>query len=90
MDTCQEAVSKNTYILFGTYFSFRYNIGTTWEVPEEIKFASLKHGVGLSVGLETPIGPAKFAAGEAFYFRKDPFMLVRGYLHLYFTIGVKI
>jgi NTE family protein len=77
-------------ILFDTYFSFRYDLGTTWEVPEEIKFASLRHGAGLSIGLDTPIGPARFSAGESFYFRQDPYMVVWGYLHLYFSIGVRI
>jgi NTE family protein len=77
-------------ILFDTYFSFRYDLGTTWEIPEAIKFASLRHGAGFSVGLDTPIGPASFSAGEAFYFTKDPFRVVWGYLHLYFSIGVRI
>ena len=77
-------------ILFDTYFSFRYDLGTTWEIPEAIKFASLRHGAGFSVGLDTPIGPASFSAGEAFYFTKDSFRVVWGYLHLYFSIGVRI
>jgi NTE family protein len=77
-------------ILFDTYFSFRYDLGATWKTPETIKFSSLRHGVGLSLGLDTPIGPTCFSAGEAFYFTKDPYMLVWGYLHLYFSIGVRI
>ncbi len=77
-------------ILFDTYFSFRYNLGTTWEYPEAIKFATLRHGVGFSIGLDTPIGPAKFSLGEAFFFTKKPFKTIFGYMLMYFSIGVKI
>ena len=77
-------------ILFDTFFSFRYNLGTTWEYPEEIKFSSLKNGAGISLGVDTPIGIAKVSAGEAFYLRRNPLSVIWGYLHLYFSIGVKI
>ena len=77
-------------ILFDTYFSFRYDIGSTWPSPEEIQFSELKHGVGLTAGLDSPVGPVKFSAGQAFYFQDDPFRTVWGYLHLYFSIGVEL
>jgi len=77
-------------ILFDTFLSFRYNLGTTWEYPEEIKFESLKNGAGISFGVDTPIGIAKVSAGEAFYFHRNPVSVIWGYLHLYFSIGIKI
>ncbi|MBR9974637.1 MAG: patatin-like phospholipase family protein, partial [Bacteroidetes bacterium] len=45
-------------ILFDTYLSLRYNIGRTWENPELIRIKDLRHGIGLQLGLDTPIGPA--------------------------------
>lgn len=77
-------------VIFDTYFSFRYDVGSTWPTPESIKFSDLKHGMGLTIGLDTPIGPAKFSAGEAFNFRDNPAKIVWGYLHLYFSIGVQL
>ena len=77
-------------IFFDTYFLLRYDLGSVWEVPESIKFESLKHGVGATLGINTPIGPAKLAIGELFYFIKSPSAVVVGYPHLYFSIGVNI
>jgi NTE family protein len=77
-------------IFFDTFLTFRYDLGSVWEVPESIKFQSLKHGIGSSVGVNTPIGPAKIAVGEMFYFRKSPNSVIYGYPHLYFSIGVNI
>lgn len=77
-------------ILFDSFLTFRYDLGSVWEIPETIKFESLKHGIGTSLGINTPIGPAKIAVGEMFYFQKSPNIIIYGYPHLYFSIGVNI
>ncbi len=77
-------------IFFDTFLTLRYDLGSVWEVPESIKFQSLKHGIGSGIGVNTPIGPAKIAIGEMFFFRKSPNSIIYGYPHLYFSIGVNI
>lgn len=79
-------------ILFDSYLRFRYDLGMISKVPEEIKFNTLRHGVGLELAIDTPIGPAYFSAGQAFFFNKDlpenPLQL--GPLLLYFQIGYEL
>jgi len=58
-------------LLFDTYARIRYDLGSLSEVPEEIKFSSLLHGVGLELALDTPIGPAVFGTGKGFYFNSS-------------------
>ncbi len=79
-------------ILFDTYVSVRYDIGRTWANPELIKIEDLRHGAGMVLGLDTPIGPADFAVGRSFYFlRNNLSNPVRwGPLNLYFSIGVEL
>ncbi len=77
-------------IFFDTYFSFRYDIGSVWEKPEKIRLASLKHGLGASLVLDTPLGPAKFSVGKSFYFIKNPNTVVLGPYIMYFSLGVKL
>ncbi|MBR9979344.1 MAG: BamA/TamA family outer membrane protein, partial [Bacteroidetes bacterium] len=79
-------------ILFDAYLSMRYDLGRTWANPELVKLEDLRHGVGLQLGLDTPIGPADFAVGRSFYFlRANPVTPVKwGPVHLYFTIGARL
>ncbi len=79
-------------IFFDTFLSLRYDIGRAWVLPEEITFSDLMHGVGLSLGLDTPIGPADFGLGRAFLFpRSDVSATVRtSPVYLYFSIGVGV
>jgi NTE family protein len=77
-------------ILFDTYFSIRYDIGSVWVLPEEIKISKLKHGIGTALALDTPLGPAKFSLGKSFYFVKDPASVIYGPLLLYFKIGMQL
>jgi NTE family protein len=53
-------------ILFDSYATVRYDLGRTWEIPEQIKFDALRHGIGVAIGLDTPIGPADFGIGRSF------------------------
>jgi NTE family protein len=75
-----------------TYFKARYDFGSIWEIPEQIRLRDLRHGIGLGLALDTPLGLAELSAGRSFYFRKDildrPLSL--GPLVLYFTIGYSL
>lgn len=77
-------------IFFDTYLSLRYDLGSVWKMPEQIKFSTLKHGLGISLQLDTPIGPAKFSVGNAFKFTKAPNTLILGPLAFYSSIGVNL
>lgn len=76
-------------ILFDTYFKFRYDLGSIWAKKEAIRFKDLRHGVGATVAIDSPIGPAEFSVGRSFYF-SDVFKkntLVKGPVYFYFTAG---
>lgn len=76
-------------IFFDTYTWFRYDLGSTWEVQEQIRFKDLKHGIGGAVSFDTPIGPADFSVGRSFIISQglteDSF--VWGDILFYFSIG---
>lgn len=83
-------VKSPVSILFDTYFSLRYDIGRVWTLAESIKFENLRHGVSATVSLDTPLGPARFSVGQAFYFLNEPNTVVIGPLLVYFGIGMRI
>jgi NTE family protein len=76
-------------IFFNTYFKFRYDLGSVWAYQDEIRFKDLRHGIGTSLSFDTPIGPADFAVGKSFLFKKslpgNP--LSWGELLFYFSVG---
>lgn len=79
-------------ILFDTYVALRYDLGSTWLSGSEIRLGELDHGIGFSIGLDTPIGPATFALGQSFTFnrpdRPSNYALANiGPLVAYFSIG---
>ncbi len=76
-------------LFFDTYLSFRYDLGNLWENQENIAFQDLKHGVGFSLSLDTPIGPADFSIGKAFIINAPDSekMFSSNSLNFYFTIG---
>ena len=76
-------------IFFDTYFQLRYDLGSTWAVPDQIRFADLRHGVGATLSFDTPIGPADFSVGRSFLFvRNLPNNPVKlGPAFFYFSIG---
>jgi NTE family protein len=76
-------------IYFDTYFAARYDLGAVWLQTDEIEFDDLKHGLGLSLELDTPLGPAKFSTGNSFYFTKDKDIIL-GRTVLYFSIGMRL
>ncbi|HRK59318.1 MAG TPA: patatin-like phospholipase family protein [Candidatus Kapabacteria bacterium] len=77
-------------LLFDTYCSFRYDIGSIWETFQNIRIGTLRHGVGVSLGFDTPIGPARFSVGRSFYFQSEPDGAVLGPYLGYFSIGVRM
>lgn len=77
-------------LFFDTYFSARYDLGTTWPNFESVKFRSFKHGVGAALGLDTPIGPAMLSFGRSFYFLDKPATIAWGPVLAYFSVGMKL
>lgn len=75
-----------------TYLGIRYDLGAVWINPESIKFSTLKHGIGFSLMLDTPIGPAGFSIGKMFNFIKNNNIskVMLGPTLLYFTIGASL
>jgi len=76
-------------IIFDTYFSARYDLGSISTIPEEIKFSTLRHGIGVELGFDTPVGLAAFAVGKSFYFVRDlpENPIQEGPFLFYFVIG---
>ncbi|MEE9288724.1 MAG: BamA/TamA family outer membrane protein, partial [Bacteroidota bacterium] len=58
-------------LVFDTYLSARYDFGSVWRDPSDISINTFRHGVGVQIALDTPIGPAEFALGRSFLFRTD-------------------
>jgi len=75
-------------ILFDTYFSVLYNLGSIWEREEEMRFAHFKHGVGAIISFDSPVGPIDFGYGRSFTINKllDK-IVVRGEPTFYFSLG---
>lgn len=76
-------------ILFDAYAKIRYDLGNIWENREQIRLKDLRHGIGVTLALDTPIGPAEISVGRSFFIRKDLFdnPLSYGPITAYFTIG---
>lgn len=77
-------------IYFDTYITLQYGIGSAWSQFETIKIGDLKHSLGITLGFDTPIGPANFSIGKGFYFIKNPNTIVWGALQTWFSIGGKL
>jgi len=76
-------------LFFDTYILLRYDLGSIWLVQDAIRFKDLRHGIGTSISLDTPIGPADFAVGRSFLFKKNlPGNPISwGEVIFYFSIG---
>lgn len=77
-------------IFFDTYLSLRYDIGAIWENPENIRIGDMNHGVGLTIGIDTPVGPARFSVGRSFFFLGNPSTIAWRPVLAYFTIGARL
>jgi len=76
-------------LFFKTFIKARYDLGSIWSQPEDIKFKDFKHGVGLTLSLDTPIGPADFSVGKGFILKDvtSSNAISWGETLFYFTIG---
>jgi NTE family protein len=76
-------------IFFDTYLKIRYDLGRAWPEQDQIKFKDLRHGIGAAVSFDTPIGPAEFAVGRSFLFKKNlpQNPITWGGVLFYFSIG---
>lgn len=76
-------------VIFETFLSVRYDLGMISEVPQELKFNRFKHGVGVEIALDTPLGIVSVGAGKSFHLRQDlPNSPVStGPLLFYFSFG---
>lgn len=76
-------------VLFDTYLGVRYDLGNIWGKVEQIRIKDLRHGIGLFLAFDTPIGPAQISVGRAFFIRKDLFdsPLSYGPTLSYFKLG---
>lgn len=77
-------------IFFDTYVSLRYDIGAIWAQPEFIRIGDMQHGIGTTVGIDTPVGPALLSLGRRFYFIDQPAAIAWGPLLAYFAIGLRL
>ncbi len=76
-------------LFFDTYLRGRYDLGSIWSQKEEIRLKDLRHGLGIILSLDTPIGPADFSIGKSFLIKnklKDN-IISWGPLYFYFSIG---
>ncbi len=78
-------------IFFDSYVAMRYDLGATWGAPSQIRLNDLEHGIGMNVGLDTPVGPANFSLGRSFTFNKrEAASLVNwGPFVAYFSLGYR-
>jgi NTE family protein len=76
-------------IIFDTHLKGRYDLGMISAVPEDLKFREFRHGLGIELGLNTPLGPVMFGAGRSFFFRDDLSKpsISFGPVILYFSVG---
>jgi NTE family protein len=79
-------------LFFDTYFKARYDFGSVWERIEAMRLQDFKHGIGVAIGFDTPIGPAEFSLGRSFYLRKDVLNHPASFgpFAAYFSIGFPI
>ena len=79
-------------IFFETYFKARYDLGAMWAKTEEMHLQDFKHGIGVTLGLDTPIGPVDLSVGRSFYLRNDLLNhpVSFGSFVAYFSIGYPI
>jgi NTE family protein len=76
-------------LFFEAHLKARYDLGSVWIEREQIRLADLRHGIGATLSLNTPIGPADFSVGRSFYLKNKlaENTVVWGPTYFYFTIG---
>ncbi len=76
-------------LIFDTYLRARYDLGVVSNDPEELTLSSFRHGVGMQLSLDTPLGEVSAGVGKSFYFQNDlpDSPVSTGPLLFYFTVG---
>jgi predicted acylesterase/phospholipase RssA len=77
-------------LFFDTYLSVRYDVGLVGESVRRISIGDLRHGVGVSLGFDTPVGPAQVSSGRSFYFVSNPDGARLSPILFYFSVGVRM
>lgn len=77
-------------LFFDTYLSARYDLGAVWPNFSAVNFSGFTHGAGVSLGLNTPVGPAAVSIGRSFQFLDNPPTVAWGKVLVYYSIGVKL
>ncbi len=56
-----------------TRMLLRYDVGDVWQVPDQIRLGTLRHGLGVGFVVKTPLGLATVALARSFrFFRTAP------------------
>ncbi len=76
-------------LFFDAYVKARYDLGSIWDERQQIRLKDLRHGIGATLSIDTPIGPADFSVGKSFYLKNilPENTVVWGPTFFYFTIG---
>jgi NTE family protein len=76
-------------LFFDTYLKTRYDLGSIWAEKKQIRFQDLRHGLGATLSLDTPLGPADFSVGKSFIIQNSLLesTISWGQTFFYFTIG---
>jgi predicted acylesterase/phospholipase RssA len=76
-------------IIWDTYASLRYDIGTVWPEAKNIRLIDMQHGVGGGISIDSPLGPVTLSVGRSFFLRQDipKTPLAWGPMVSYFSIG---
>jgi NTE family protein len=79
-------------LFFDAYMKMRYDFGSVWTKTQEMRLMDFKHGIGITLGLDTPIGPAEFSISRGFLVNKlfSNHPLSFGPFEGYFSIGFPI
>ena len=88
--SCEYQYKLPFKLFVDTYLRFHYDLGSTWAVPEQIRYKDLRHGIGATLSLDTPLGPADFSIGKSFTFINEfpnSTIIAWGKTFFYFTIG---
>jgi NTE family protein len=70
-----------------TRLFLRYDIGSVWLLPEQIRLQTLRHSLGGGVVLETPLGDVAVAVGKSFRFLQSAPVVRSGPTLVSFTLG---
>lgn len=77
-------------LFWDTWIGARYDIGAIWANPENIRIGDMQHGLGLTLGVDTPVGPAMLSLGRRFYFLDNPAAVAWGPVLAYFSVGMRL